>query len=110
LSWQSLRLSVTVTIVVGIGEAVLAVVLVRRIAWACFVSSTASSGSLVIVVSVLARQIVLVAITLGKVGGGAVQIENVGMQVLEAVEGLGLAFGVFFFELLNFDIVFGEVL
>jgi hypothetical protein len=42
-------------------------------------SSTASSGSLVIVVSVLAGQIVLVAMALGKIGGAAVQIENAGM-------------------------------
>jgi hypothetical protein len=38
----------------------------------------ASSGAWVIVVSVLARQIVLVAMALGKIDGGAVQIENVG--------------------------------
>jgi hypothetical protein len=44
---------------------------------------------------VLARKIVLVTMALGKVDRGAVQIENVGMEFLEAVEVLGLDFAVF---------------
>jgi hypothetical protein len=33
-----------------------------------------------------------------------------GMEILEAVEGLGPYFAVFILELLNFDIFFGEAL
>jgi hypothetical protein len=58
----------------------------------------------VIVVLVLARKLVLVTMALGKVDRGAVQIENVGMEFLEAVEVLGLDFAVFSRELLTFNI------